>query len=258
MVGYRQVTRECEQMLDRIKHAYLLHPLPEVETYIREQCDTVVDLSDEYESGRDRSKSYNIMADKVLTRAETTDAPVGLIVYGHPTVGVTPTGLISDRAPDEGLSVSVLPSVSSLDCLYTDLGINPLDRGLQIFEATDLLVYNTQLNTSIPTLIMQIGLVGTRLYDDNENKPERFTPVREYLTQFYPPDHRIHIVRTATMPLASPERITIQLDEIESVADRIDDTHTLYVPPARNRVINDEQFASKIRSKEYLNRISKK
>jgi len=256
MVGYRQLTDECRELMKRAERIYLLHPLPEVKRHIANKYQEPVDLTEQYEQGQERARAYKSMAETVLDSASEADGPVVMAVYGHPTVGVTPTGIVRRRGDKCGISVSVFPGISSLDCLYTELGVNPLDRGLQVFEATDLLVYQIDLDTAMPAFVMQVGLVGTHLYDNRESAPERFVPLREYLQTHYPDDHVVYFVRTATIPLADTERIPVRVDEFESVADRVDKTHTLYIPPAQERS-PDERLASKARSPEHLDRITR-
>ena len=256
MVSARQLTREAEQALDRVGDVYLLHPLPEVRALVRDRCDSVVDLTDEYERGSERSDSYEAMARRVLDRAADADDPIAFAVYGHPTAGVTPTELIRKRATDRDMRVEIVPGISSLDCLYAELGIDPFARGMQVFEATDLLLYDIDLDPETPAFVVQVGLTGTRLYDDRDSLPERFTPLKRHLLQFYPPDHTVSLVRTATMAVAESERISVALDDFETVAGAIDNTHSLFVPPVGERTLEREELAEKAYTREHLDRVT--
>lgn len=256
MVGYRQLTKECEQALNRVGQAYMLHPLPEVREFVHDRCETVVDLTEEYESGLERAQSYDRMARRVVGGATDADDPVALVVYGHPTVGVTPTGLVRTEGAKREIEVRVLPGVSSLDALYADFSINPLDRGLQVYEATDLLVYNIELDPATPALLMQIGLTGTRLYDERDSTPRRFAALESHLTQWYPPDHAAELVRAASLPFANSERTSVRVNDIGSIADQIDDSHTLWIPPAHGRTVQNEEIAANAYSEAYLDSVT--
>jgi uncharacterized protein YabN with tetrapyrrole methylase and pyrophosphatase domain len=243
MVGYRQLTRECEQTLERLDLVYVLHPLPEVRAFIRERCESVIDLTDEYGRGRERAESYEVMASRVLDGAAEVDGAVGLAIYGHPTVGVTPTRLVRAGAADRDFTVEVLPGVSSLDCLYAEFDIDPVDRGVQMFDATDLLVYDIALDPATPALLVQVGLTGTRLCDSGDDVP-RLDALERHLSNFYPDTHRVHFVRVATLPFADSKRLSISIDSLESVADEIEDAHTLVIPPTEERRVEDESLAA--------------
>lgn len=251
MVGYRQITREFEQCFEQVERALLLHPLPEVHEFVHDQCEEIIDLSEEYRKGHDRTQSYERMAQTVLDAASKTDRPVAMVVYGHPLVGVTPTEQVRLEANQRNLTVRIIPGISSLDALYVDLNINPLDRGIQIFEATDLLAYNTELDPKIPALILQIGLVGTHGHTATDRTSEELTTFGNYLRRLYPGTHEIQAVRTATLPFAEPEKISVEVDEFESLSNQIDETHTLYVPSAERREIVDDSYIRRERDDDY-------
>src|SRR5699024_2332498 len=58
-------------------------------------------------------------------------------VPGHPLVGEAPSRLIVRLAQERGLAVRVVPGISLIDSALEVLGIDPLERGLQIVDALD-------------------------------------------------------------------------------------------------------------------------
>jgi len=256
MVGYRQLTREAEQVLKRAKRVYLLHPLPEVRSFVDTQCGSVIDLTELYEEGSERAESYEEMAQQVVEGAEEAVEPVVFAVYGHPTVGVAPSSLIQKKAKGTDLIVEILPGISALDCLYTDLGFDPFTRGLQVFEATDLIVYDINLDPATPTFVLQVGLTGTRLYDTRTSTSKRLLPLKDHILQFYPPDHEVIFARTPTIPFADAQQLSVPISEFETVATDIDSTHTLVIPPVKKRHVENSDFAEKIYTQEFLEQIT--
>jgi uncharacterized protein YabN with tetrapyrrole methylase and pyrophosphatase domain len=256
MVGHRQLTREAKQVLDSAGEVYLLHPLPEFRDFLDNRCESIINLADDYKQGHDRSRSYKTMAKKVINGAVSADQSVVFAVYGHPNVGVAPTELIREMGEDRGLSIKTLPGVSSFDCLYSDLDFDPFARGLQIFEATDILLYNISLDPATPTFVVQIGLTGTGLYEDRDSESDRFIQLKEHLLQFYPPNHAVSLVRTATHPLADSEQKQFHLNNLEMIADHVDNTHTLFIPPSSERKIENEELAERMYSRKYLDLIT--
>ena len=73
-------------------------------------------------------------------RRRSTNPPVCLATYGHPWVYCYPTTLITRAAPLLGLRVEVFPGVSPFDTLLVDLGMDIALDGIQMYEATDLLL----------------------------------------------------------------------------------------------------------------------
>lgn len=257
MVGYRQLTREAEAALKNSERIYLVHYQGVVKEYMSELADEVINLTEQYESGIDRKETYERMAEEVIEGAKSADGPVSFALYGHPSVFVSPSRWIIDNAPKEGLTVDARPGISSMDCLYTDINLDPAEDGIQMFEATDLLVRDFDLNPDVPAMIWQVGSVETRLYQPHNNhEPERFTNLREHLQQFYPDDHTVKLLETSTYPFTESVEIEFPLDEFESMHDRINATQTLYVPPVRQRPPQNEELAAKSMSEAHLERIT--
>jgi uncharacterized protein YabN with tetrapyrrole methylase and pyrophosphatase domain len=257
MVGYAQVTREAEGVLENAGSIYLLSD----DSLVTEFCEgfdaEVVHLSEEYTENERRVAIYERMADRVLQRAESAAEPVVLAVYGHPLVGVSPTKFVIARAPERDVTVHVKPGISSLDSLYVDLEVDPLRNGMQVYEATDFLLREFDPTPDVPLFLLQIGLLETGLYSTAESAPGRFDRMKEYLLERYPASHELQLVKTATYPVADSEITTFELGEFGTVADDIDIAHTLYVPPVRTRPVRNEQLAKKIDTEEYLSTITK-
>jgi hypothetical protein len=60
----------------------------------------------------------------------------------------------------DGIKAYMLPAVSSLDCMFADIGFDPSRRGCQIFEATDFLTRTRTPDTAAAVIILQPGAVG--------------------------------------------------------------------------------------------------
>jgi len=257
MVSYAQITREVEQILKNAGSIYLLSNDSLVEEYCSEFDAEVIQLSDEYKEKERRVNIYERMAERVLKETHTTNSPVVLAVYGHPLFGVSPSKFVIERAQEQGLEVQIKPGISSLDCLYVDLHLDPLTNGVQIYEATDFLLREFSPNPDVPLFLLQIGLLETGLYSTTESSSNRFKRLESYLEQYYHSSHQIKLIKTATYPITAQEQISVKLNEFDSLADDVDMAHTLYVPPVRTRPIQNKQLAKKIDTEEYLNQITK-
>ncbi|MFB6176662.1 MAG: SAM-dependent methyltransferase [Halobaculum sp.] len=257
MVGTRQFTRQVSSAFEQSETVYLVHGQGTVRRQVADRYDaTVVDLTDEYEEGGPRDATYERMAEAVLSGAADASEPVSFALYGHPMVYVSPAQHVVERAPDRGLETTIYPGISAMDCLYVDLHLDPAANGIQMFEATDLLLREFEPTPDVPLMLWQIGSVETELYSTADNAPERFTRIREYLQRFYPDDHTVYLLRTATYPFTDSQQLPFQLSEFEAMHDRIGALHTLYVPPVRERPIRNEELAELVRSRDHLQRIT--
>lgn len=256
MVGQRQMTNEGEAALEESTAVYLVHHHALFEEYLSEFELEVHDLTEKYERGRRRENTYERMATTVLEAGESADDPVTLALYGHPLVFVSPSRWVMERGNERGLNVETRPGISSVDCLYVDLGLDPAKNGIQMFEATDLLLREFELNPDVPAMIWQVGVVESHLYDPHDNKPERFSRLRAYLQQYYPDDHTVSLVQTATYPISESQRIDFGLDEFESMHEEITAIQTLYVPPVRERPVENEELAALVASRDHLETIT--
>lgn len=257
MVGYRQLTKEAEAVLEKAERIYTVHHQELVREYFREEYPgTVIDLTGEYSKTETRDVTYERMARAVLDGAEEADDPVAFALYGHPTVFVSPSRWVIEEAPERGLEVETLPGVSSMDCLYADLPFDPARNGVQMFEATDLLVREWELNPEVPAMIWQIGTVESTYYPHRKSAPERFSRFREYLQQFYPDDHTVYVLQTAIHPIGKSKQIEFTLEEFESMHEEINPVQTLFVPPVRERPVQNEQLLEQIASQEHVENIT--
>lgn len=165
--------------------------------------------------------------------------------------------MVAEGADERGLTVEPQPGISALDCVFADFNLDPM-HGFQIFEASDLIVREWELNPQMPTMVWQLGAIETVLYKDDWSNPERYTRFREYLERFYPSDHEIELLQAATYPAADSGRFAFELGELESMHEAIDrGMYILYLPPVERRPIQNEEAYEAIQSEEHIDALSR-
>jgi uncharacterized protein YabN with tetrapyrrole methylase and pyrophosphatase domain len=257
MRGYRQITKEAEAAIEASERLYSIHLSDLYDGYLSEFDIERVDLRDYYQEGKDRVDTYEEIAETVLDAGESCSAPITFAIYGHPMVFVSPSEIVIDRADERGLTVETRPGISSMDCLYVDLEIDPGKGGIQMFEATDMLLREWELNPEVPAMIWQIGAVESSIHHTSvEDKPERYSRVREYLQQFYPDDHSVVAAQTPIYPTTEPKQYEFQLDEFESMHEDLNKLQTLYIPPVRQRPTQNQDLAERFRTSDHLETIT--
>jgi len=254
--GIEHITREVESVCRRSTEILAVPTLPAVMHYLQTLCPQVIDLHPiSYREDENRIDAYDTMSAMVLAAA-LDHPPVTFATYGHPLVYVYPTRQIVDAAPYLGLTVKVLPAVSSLDTMIIDLDFDPAINGLQMYEATDVLVRRRPLQTDVPCLLWQVGAVESALYSSAPNRPERFFRIKEYLLEFYPPHHEVAAVYSSHHPLFDSSVVKFSLAEMDQHHDDLHQGLTLYIPPVGKRPAIDIDLVQKIASLDHLKSIT--
>ena len=82
------------------------------------------------------------------------------IFYGHPGVCAFPSHRALTIARQEGYMAKMLPGISAEDCMFADIGFDPLRYGCMTSEASELLLRNRPLDPSVYNIIWQVGTIG--------------------------------------------------------------------------------------------------
>jgi uncharacterized protein YabN with tetrapyrrole methylase and pyrophosphatase domain len=188
-------------------------------------------LFDAYADGKPRRQSYAEMADRTLAPARA-GRDVCVALYGHPGVLVDPSHAAIAAARAEGIPARMLPGISSEDCLFADLEIDPAAAGCQSFEATDFLVRERvrRIDPRAALVLWQIGAIGVVTYRNEELwNAAGLERLVETLARRYPPDHAVVVYEAPRFAIATPSIQTVPLSGL--AGSRVTTSSTLYVPP---------------------------
>lgn len=250
------VTRETERAIRRSNEVLFADTGLGTRPFLESLCPRVTDLfHDAYPSDGPRISAYHHMAARVI-EAALDHAPITFAMHGHPLVFSYPPLLVSDLAETLGLEVAILPGISATASLICELGIDPGTRGIQMMEATDLLVRRRPIQADMDALIWQVGIVGTRLYTSRPSRPERLDPLVTYLLQFYPETHEVTAVYAPPHALVKTARITCTLAALRDYAAELHAGYTLYVPALGERPILDTGALGRADDPSYLRRVT--
>jgi precorrin-6B methylase 1 len=241
IVGTHQLTREAEEVICRCKRTFLIESGYGIAEYLETLTSEVTQLAPLYEPGGNRLPTYRKMAAEVVAAA-VADPPVCLATYGHPWVYCYPTTLITRAAPLLGLHVEVFPGISSFDTLLVDLGIDIAFNGVQMYEATDLLLRRRPIQNDVTCIIWQPTIFGDPTYPTEPFRAEQFLPLQEYLLQFYPADHEASLVMTKTFPLTRSVVTHLRLGDLAAELERGPYVGTLHIPALAQRPVEDTEL----------------
>lgn len=251
-----QVSKEGERAIRESNEVLYVDNGVATQAFLEERCPRVTSLFDtSYQESGCRLGSYDHMAARVI-EAALAHPPVTFAMGGHPVVGAEAPYLIRSLAKMLDLTVEVQPGISSMDSMFAELMIDPCLNGLQMYEATDLLLRRHPLLPDVPAIIWQIGAVETRLHTTRRSMPNRFDRFLMHVLQFYPPTHEVTAYFASQHPLMHSQILRFPLGEIYSHAGDLHSGFSLYVPPCRPPRVADADLSARMDRPEHLDDIT--
>lgn len=177
-----------------------------------------------YDAASDFGGLYSQMADRLLDEVAVLPAGARLVYAtpGHPLIGEESVRLLLERARERRVATRVIGGLSFLEPICAALGLNPLERDLQLLDATLLASLPAEavmgaLTPTKPALIAQV--YNRRLASG----------VKLALSEVYPEEWEVTLVRWAGIPGEEEIRQAplVELDRDESA----DHLTSLYIPP---------------------------
>src|SRR5262249_51634122 len=142
---------------------------------------------------------------EMLLAAGERNPPVAYLTPGNPIVFDRVTQGVVEEAPRRGLSFEVFPGISSLDTMLVDLQ-RDIAPGLQIYDATSFVAARIEPRVDLDCLLFQIAVFGTPyIAVGHHPQSDAFVYLQEHLLRFYPAEHEIIQVTSASYPSADAQ-----------------------------------------------------
>lgn len=203
------------------------------EDWIRQLNPAAVSLKDCYGENKPRHQAYEEMVARLLA-AVRADNDVCAAFYGHPGVFARPGHEAIRRARWEGYPARMLPAVSSEDCLFADLGVDPGEEGCQSFEATDFLALRRRFDPTSSLILWQVGALGEPgVRPGMACRPERLRALASLLRRSYPARHPVIIYRAS--PFSICDAVVVRITLAKLPGETVPAMATLFVPPLPRR-----------------------
>lgn len=242
--GFNVAGQMTPEALACVKNADLVYSMlgdPASKEWLRRIRPDAESLIPLYAEGKPRLQTYAEMAEKMLSPVRE-GINVCVALYGHPGVFVNPSHAAVRQANEEGLDARMYPGISAESCLFADLGVDPVARGCQSYEATDFLVCNRIIDTSSSLILWQVGSVGVSTYYRKAFwSREGLEILAERLLAEYPGDHPAVIYEASPFPVCDARIETITIDQLASADVSI--ISTLFIPPVQLAPVDDEVLA---------------
>jgi uncharacterized protein YabN with tetrapyrrole methylase and pyrophosphatase domain len=192
-----------------------------------------------YEEGQSRMYAYNAMIEHIIGSVRSGKRTVAAF-YGHPGVFAYPSHESIRRLKQEGFSAKMLPGISSEDCLFADLGVDPAVGGCQSYEATDFMLNAINIDASSQLILWQIGTLGDWTYKRQMYDIRAMPFLVQKLSKVYPLTHVVTVYEAPMFPGSEPMIAQIPLYWLGDFP--ITAAMTLYVPAARPRTPDFEMM----------------
>lgn len=171
-----------------------------------------------YIPNQSRVTTYKNMIETIIEHVDEGKT-VCVALYGNPGFYVYATHKAAKIAREKGHYVEINPGVSSLDCLLADLDIDIVNNGLQILEATSLLLGQKKIDTTSFLIIMQPGPVGEKDFKKGVVNFDYFNQLKVLLITEYGEEHDIYIYNAAIYSVVKPTIKICQLKNLENNFD---------------------------------------
>jgi hypothetical protein len=247
------ITRTTERALRRARHVLYADPSLALPAWLATCCPRITPLLQTYVQGDTRLHTYHHMAAATL-HAALHEAPVVFAMSGHPLVGAYAPFLLLDAARALGFKVEVHAGITALDRILALLEVDPILTGLQMVEATELLLQARPLHRDMPTLVWQIGTVGTQLHSDHRRTEAELAPLRDHLLRFHPAEHVVSAVYASPHPHIASRILDVPLADLATLAPELHAGFSLWVPASVDRPLADPALHGRLYDPDALGR----
>jgi uncharacterized protein YabN with tetrapyrrole methylase and pyrophosphatase domain len=228
------ITPAAQAWIDKADKVLFIVDNPATAEWLRERNATAETLRFQPDKEEKlRVEMYGEMVERILAHVRQ-GLTVCAVFYGHPGIFVCPAHDAIKQARLEGFEAKMLPGISSLDCLYADLCIDPALNGCQSFDATDFLIHQRKFDPASDLILLQIGMIGDPNYESYETYG--LAVLVEVLAEYYGPDHEVVVYEAAIYPDCEPVIQQIPLTKLAGA--RTTRFSTLYVPPKVSASVN--------------------
>lgn len=234
--GIKSIAHLTNETIGCIKNSnkvlYLLNE-PLMEKWVQQNSLESESVCIEYFSESKRINAYNKIANKLIDDVGKHDV-VSFLIYGHPCFYAMPGLMAASRLDNhQDISIEIIPALSSLDCLYADLAIDPARGGIYIVDASELIAFGKLLDPSSHLVIEQIGMVGNMGRPTNKVNTIALEALQSYILDFYPENHKCTLYEAALYPRMAPKIINFELSKL--LKQKFTTITTLYVPPVQGK-----------------------
>jgi uncharacterized protein YabN with tetrapyrrole methylase and pyrophosphatase domain len=157
-----------------------------------------------------------------------------VVFYGHPTVFAESALNAVKKIKEENGNATILPAVSAMDCLFSDLQIDPGEHGCFSIDATELLLFERSIDTASHVILWQSANLGA----SDTQLTSKIAILTDYLSNYYSQDRLVCVYQAAILPTYKSKIQWVKLKDLTQVV--INPISTLYISPAIKKKVSEK------------------
>ena len=229
------LTEETKKVIQNADKVLYLVNEDNMKQWIQRETKQSESLEPIYFSNDQRIGAYQALTNHIIEEYKKVSV-LCVIFYGHPTVFADSALNAVRQIKKDGGEAIILPAVSAHDCLFSDLEIDPGSQGCFLIEATELVLFDRQIDIYSHLILWQAANFGRT----DDQLSDKLTILNQYLCNFYPEQHLLCLYEAASLPTMAPRIEWVPLSELyKSTLNR---TTTVYIPPLNQKSINIESL----------------
>ncbi|HDO7865837.1 TPA: SAM-dependent methyltransferase [Legionella pneumophila] len=204
-----------------------------LKAWIQRESKEAESLEDLYFSSDKRVDAYSKITNYIVSEYNKGKI-LCVLFYGHPTVFAESALNAVKKIKALNGNATILPGISTLDCLFSDLEIDPGNKGCFTIDATELLLYERDIDINAHVILWQVANLGMH----NINQTSKIQVLSEYLIKFYHHDQIAYLYEAAQVPMQIPRIEKIKLKDL--IDSKINSTTTLYITPINQKKLSEK------------------
>lgn len=229
------LTEETKRIIQSADKVLYLVNEDNLKLWIQREAKIAESLESIYFGSNNRVEVYANITNHILSEYENV-AILCVVFYGHPTVFADSALSAVRHIKANNGSAIILPAISSLDCLFSDLQIDPGHQGCFTIDATELLIYERFIDPFAHIILLQIFNLGMH----DTARTNKLNILYNYLLLYYPNEYPVCIYEAAILPTQLPRMQWIKLQDL-SIID-LKPISTLYIPPNKVKGLSEKNL----------------
>ncbi|HRD69005.1 MAG TPA: SAM-dependent methyltransferase [Legionella sp.] len=225
------LTEETKRVIQNSDKVLYLVNENNLKAWIEREAKFAESLEPIYFNSPKRIDAYHNITQCIINEYERVNN-LCVVFYGHPTVFASSALTAVEKVKAMRGNAIILPAVSAMDCLFSELRIDPGERGCFSIDATELLLYERVLDIFSHVILWQLFNLGMH---DRQFTSKLYILV-DYLNSYYPIDHPVCLYEGAMLPTQKSRVEWIKLEQLKNA--EIKPTSTLYIKPVIQKQIS--------------------
>lgn len=227
------LTEETKRIIQNADKVLYLVNENNIKQWIQREAKQAESLDPIYFSSDQRIEAYQAITNLIIDEYQNVSV-LCVVFYGHPSVFADSALNAVRQIKNDGGDAIILPAVSAQDCLCSDLEIDLGDQGCFSIEATELVLFERQIDIHSHLILWQVANFGRT----DGKISDKLSILKNYLYGYYPDDHRICLYEASSLPTQPPRIEWITLSNIDNT--EISSTTTVYFPPLVKKAVSSK------------------